>query len=460
MADRLVARQVQVTAQPAARADARDRCAGHRGRAHTPARAACDPYSPRTAAWTGRMASIMSANIAKSSCCSASDNASSGVGWTSTMTAVGADGDAAQGHRPHQRALAGPVARVDHDRQVGQLAEERDRGQVERVAGVRLEGPDAALAQDHVRVARAEDVLGGHQPLLDRRAKAALEQDRPGDPPDVAQERVVLHVAGADLEHVDVLGDELDLAGSMTSVTTGSPVRSRASARKRRPSTPRPWNAYGRGARLERAAADDRGAGRLDRVSRVEQLLAALDRARPGHHRERAVADDRVEDRDDRVLGVELARGQLERAGDRGDALDAGQRAETLEQGRPARADLADDGDRRPLGADVIERRQALGEDLALDAEDLGLGGADGHHHEHRVGVSSVGRPAQTKKQRSRLCLVCPARPVPRGLSDLGASCRASKVEGVAHVRARTVSSGAPAVNATRSRPPRPWPAG
>jgi hypothetical protein len=33
--------------------------------------------------------------------------------------------------------------------------------------------------------------------------------------------------------------------GSMTSVMTGSPVRSRASARKRRPWMPRPWNAYG-----------------------------------------------------------------------------------------------------------------------------------------------------------------------------------------------------------------------
>ena len=72
----------------------------------------------------------------------------------------------------------------------------------------------------------------------------------------------------------------------------------------------------------------------------------------------------------------------------------------------------------RPLGADVVERRQALGQDLALDAEDLGLGGADGHHHEHRAAVSSsVGRH-KTKKQRSGLCFVCPARPVPRGLSD------------------------------------------
>ena len=34
-------------------------------------------------------------------------------------------------------------------------------------------------------------------------------------------------------------------AGSITSVMIGSPVRSRASARRRNPSRPRPWKAYG-----------------------------------------------------------------------------------------------------------------------------------------------------------------------------------------------------------------------
>ena len=43
------------------------------------------------------------------------------------------------------------------------------------------------------------------------RAVAALEHHRPGDPPDVAQQRVVLHVPGADLEDVGVLGDDVDL---------------------------------------------------------------------------------------------------------------------------------------------------------------------------------------------------------------------------------------------------------
>jgi hypothetical protein len=82
-----------------------------------------------------------------------------------------------------------------------------------------------------------------------------------------------------------------------------------------------------------------------------------------------------------------------------------------LDEGRLAAADLPDDRDHHALVPDMVERGQPLRQDLALDSEDLGLTGADGHHDEHRAAVSSsVG---QTKKQRCDLCFVCPARPVP-----------------------------------------------
>ena len=144
---------------------------------------------------------------------------------------------------------------------------------------------------------------------------------------------------------------------------------------------------------------------------------------------------------------MELARGELERTADRRDRRDTWELGEPFDQGGPAGADLADDRDDGPLRADVIERRQAFGQDLTLDAEDLGLAGAGGHHHEHRAGVSSVGRPEKKKAE---------VRPLPRspdttrapGPNDRERSCRASKVEGVVHVRARTVSSEALAVNA------------
>ena len=74
------------------------------------------------------------------------------------------------------------------------------RSSVLRVYG--LEGADAALAEDDLVVALREDVLGGEQPLLHRRRHAALEQDRLAQPADLGEQGEVLHVAGADLEHV------------------------------------------------------------------------------------------------------------------------------------------------------------------------------------------------------------------------------------------------------------------
>ena len=55
---------------------------------------------------------------------------------------------AADGERLDELALAGGVRRVDEHGQVGQVVHQRHRREVERVAGRRLERPDPALAQD------------------------------------------------------------------------------------------------------------------------------------------------------------------------------------------------------------------------------------------------------------------------------------------------------------------------
>ncbi len=176
---------------------------------------------------------------------------------------VGACGRAGEGERRDEPALPGRVRRVDPDRQVGQLVDERHGGHVERVAVGRLEGPDAALAEDHVRVAARHDVLGRHQPLLDRAREASLEEHRPSDPPDGHQERVVLHVPGADLEDVGVLGDVLHLARLHH---LGDDRQARPLARlgeEAEPLEPEPLERVGAGPRLEGAAAQDVRADRL-----------------------------------------------------------------------------------------------------------------------------------------------------------------------------------------------------
>ena len=85
--------------------------------------------------------------------------------------------------------------------------------EVERVARRGLERADAALAQHHVRVALLEDVVGRHQQLVERGRQPALEQHRLAELAGDLEQRVVLHVARADLDHVGVLGDRVGVLG-------------------------------------------------------------------------------------------------------------------------------------------------------------------------------------------------------------------------------------------------------
>ena len=67
--------------------------------------------------------------------------------------AVGAGRDGRQRERQHQVEAAGGVARVDDHRQVAGELDDGHRADVQRVARGRLEGADAALAEDDVAVA-------------------------------------------------------------------------------------------------------------------------------------------------------------------------------------------------------------------------------------------------------------------------------------------------------------------
>ena len=75
---------------------------------------------------------------------------------------VGADRDARAGERRDQAALAGGVARIENHRQVRQLIQRRDGRDVAGVSGDGFKRPDAALAQDHVRIAVGDNVFGRH----------------------------------------------------------------------------------------------------------------------------------------------------------------------------------------------------------------------------------------------------------------------------------------------------------
>ena len=74
----------------------------------------------------------------------------------------------------HQLGQPRSVGRVHQHRQVGMALEPSHAVQIERVAGRGLEGPDASFAQNDVRVAFVENVLGGKQQFLHCRRQAPL----------------------------------------------------------------------------------------------------------------------------------------------------------------------------------------------------------------------------------------------------------------------------------------------
>src|ERR671910_914999 len=92
--------------------------------------------------------------------------------------AVGARGDGGERQRQHEVPTTRRVRRVDDDGKVRLLLQHRHGGDVERVSRRGLEGLDPALAEHHLVVALAHDVLGGHQELLDRGRRRALEEHR------------------------------------------------------------------------------------------------------------------------------------------------------------------------------------------------------------------------------------------------------------------------------------------
>ena len=119
--------------------------------------------------------------------------------------AVGTNRDSSTRQRSDRVAPAGGMAGIDDDGQVGQLLYHGNDADIEGVAGVVGKGADAALAEHHVIIALAHDVLGGHQQFIESGGNAALEQHRFIGSAGKLEQSEVLHVAGADLNHVGVL---------------------------------------------------------------------------------------------------------------------------------------------------------------------------------------------------------------------------------------------------------------
>ena len=193
-----------------------------------------------------------------------------------------------------------------------ELLHHRNGRQVERVAGVSLEGADAALAQDHIVVAAVHDVLSREQPLLDGGRGAALQQHRLAHLAQRLEQVVVLHVARAHLQDVHQLRHQrnLGVVHHLADDQQAVPVSSCAQPLQRR--LAQALEAVRGGTRFEGATPQNLCSVAADGLGDGQDLLAALHRARPRHHYHFVAADLHVFPHlHHRAFGAKLPVGEL-----------------------------------------------------------------------------------------------------------------------------------------------------
>jgi hypothetical protein len=240
--------------------------------------------------------------------------------------------------------------------------------------------------RDDVEIAALGDVLGGHQPFLDRGVHPALDQHRFAGRSDRLEQREVLHVAGADLQHVGVAGDHVDVVRAHHLGDNRKPDLVAHIGKDLQPTLAQALEGVGRGARLERAAAQQRGAGGLGHPRRRMCLVRRLDGARPGDQRHGLRADGHSPDLHDRPLRMLLANDQLVLGRDSRHPAYPGQPVQVQ---RRELLDVADQSDDHPADSTADERLAAGRLHQRDERVDIPRRGVRGHHDNHVINVLS-----------------------------------------------------------------------
>ncbi len=89
---------------------------------------------------------------------------------------------------------------------------QRHSGHIVQIPRRVIETSNPTLAQHNLRIALREHVLRAHQQVIDRGRNTSLEQYGSMRFADFGQQDKVLHVAGTDLNHVGILGNQFDIA--------------------------------------------------------------------------------------------------------------------------------------------------------------------------------------------------------------------------------------------------------
>ena len=246
---------------------------------------------------------------------------------------ISADGDAGFGDGRNETAFAGGMAGIENDGQVGKLVEDGDRGNVAGVARGGLEGADAAFAEDDVGIAVSGDVLGGHEQFLDGAAEATLEKNGAAAFAEGFEEHEVLHIARADLHHVGVLGDEVNVAVSHHLGDDGEAGGFLGFLEELETFLFESLKIVGRGARLEGAAAEEFRARFGHRIGGAHDLFLAFDRTRAGNDDKFVAADFRAVHADARFALTKFLGNEFVGSGDADDVVDLRESFDGFETG-------------------------------------------------------------------------------------------------------------------------------
>ena len=204
---------------------------------------------------------------------------------------VRSDSGRRDGDRVDHPRMPRGVRRIDNDRKMGKSVQKRNYAEIERISQGGLKRPDAALAENHVRIARGDDVFGAHQKFLNRRRHSSLQEDRLlGVCSDLLEKVEVLHVSRANLDDVDII-EAFDILEIHKLGDDRKPGFFLRCIKKSYSFFSKPLERIGRSARLERAAPKHRGARLLDGLGAADYLLFGLYRTGPRNHREGTAAD-------------------------------------------------------------------------------------------------------------------------------------------------------------------------
>ena len=195
------------------------------------------------------------------------------------------------------------------------------------------------------------------------------------------EQREVLRVARADLEHVGVLGDHLDIGGGQDLGHDRQPRLGARIGEVAEAVEPEAAEGIRRGPRLEGAAAEHRGSCGRDLARGRQHLLAGLDRTRTGDHDEGPVTKSDAGDIDHGGLRMPLPRHLLVRLAHRDRVDDTRQIADRVtDRARVA----AEDSDREAVDAGELDRLEAPLADVLDDVRDLLRGRLHVHEDQHR----------------------------------------------------------------------------